>query len=357
MSASWKKSGRLAETTELLTGLLQEGEEGAGARVAVVAARRGGASWTGTVVRDGAAVRRPDPGVRALVYSLTKTMIAAAILRLVAKGIVSLDAPLSRWLPALAVADRIDLSDLLRHRARLPDYGGLRDYHAAVAAGGEPWSEAEFLRRCDPDRPATIPSDGFLYSNIGYMLARLLLERATGLSFADALRQEIFEPLGLSGAMVAQRRADLAGLLFGPTRQLGGAAVAEAYHPGWVAHGVAAMTALDAATFLHRLSTTGFLPPELFRRMTDFRPVYGPMTGRPWVEPAYGLGLMAELDPEVGRYWGHTGGGPGCSSATYHFPEGQLPGTEAVTVSVITDGEDGAQAEWMAVEAARLLRQ
>lgn len=352
MSASWKKSARLAEAIEVLTNLLEEGDEESGARMAVVAVRQGGESWSDGIARGGGTSMRPSPAARTLVYSLTKTMIAAAILRLVVKGIVVLDAPLSRWLPGLAFSDRVMLAELLQHRARLPNYGSLRDYHVAVAAGLEPWSEEEFLRRCDPCRPADVPSDGFLYSNIGYMLARLVLERATGLTFAEAMRREVFRPFGLASATVPQQRADLKGLLFGPTRLLRGAGVAEAYHPGWVAHGVAAMTAADAAAFLHGLSTTDYLPADLFRRMTDFHPVFGPMTGRPWVEPAYGMGLMAELDPEVGTYWGHTGGGPGCSSATYHFP-GRVP----LTVSVFTDAEDSGQAEWMAVEAARLLRQ
>ncbi|WP_377808586.1 serine hydrolase domain-containing protein [Azospirillum sp. A29] len=285
---------------------------------------------------------------RALVYSLTKTILAAAVLRLAARGVVELDGPAERWLPELVGrAGSVTVAQILTHRAGLPDYGGQADYHAAVAAGAAPWSGDEFLARYGLEGP---PVGSFAYSNIGYLLIGRLLERAGGASLAEVLGREVFAPLGLASASLLRDRADLDGLFFGPSPAFGGAAVAEAYHPGWVSHGVVAMTAADACRLIHGL-TEEYLPGPLLRRMRDGLQVGGPMGGRPWVEPSYGLGMMVELDPAAGPYWGHTGGGPGVTPAAYHAP-GPVP----VSVAVFLDGEDGNLAEWMAVEVLHRLR-
>ncbi len=345
--------------TAALTGLLgEESASPAPAGTAIVAFVRGRGADAEPVrtlvlrqkpVRGGAAADPADR--RALVYSLTKTILAAAVLRLAARGVVDLDGPAERWLPELAGRpESVSVAQILTHSAGLPDYGGRADYHAAVAAGVEPWSGDEFLARCGVAQGEGPPVGSFAYSNIGYLLIGRLLERAGGAPLAELLAREVFAPLGLSSASLLRDRSDLAGLFFGPSPTFGGAPVEDAYHPGWVSHGVVAMTAADACRLVHGL-TEGYLPDALLRRMRDGLPVGGPMGGRPWVEPAYGLGMMVELDPVAGPYWGHTGGGPGVTPAAFHAP-GPVP----VSVAVFLDGEDGNLAEWMAVEVLHGLR-
>lgn len=345
--------------TAALTGLLgEEGASPAPAATAIVAFVRGRGA-DAEPARTLVLRRKPVRGAsaadsadrRALVYSLTKTILAAAVLRLAARGVVDLDGPAERWLPELAGRPvSVSVAQILTHRAGLPDYGGRADYHAAVAAGAEPWSGDEFLARCGVAQGEGPPAGSFAYSNIGYLLIGRLLERAGGAPLAELLAREVFGPLGLSSASLLRDRSDLDGLFFGPSPTFGGAPVAEAYHPGWVSHGVVAMTAADACRLIHGL-TEDYLPDALLRRMRDGLPVGGPMGGRPWVEPSYGLGMMVELDPVAGPYWGHTGGGPGVTPAAFHAP-GPVP----VSVAVFLDGEDGNLAEWMAVEVLHRLR-
>jgi len=344
---------RIAVLTEALRSLLNDNADATdgqvAVRAAVVAVHSGARSWSVGLARSGSSALKPPTAHRGLVYSLTKTILAAAALRLAARGVVELDAPVGRWLPELSARPSpVTLAQILTHRAGLPDYGGRDDYHWAVAAGLEPWSDDEFLARCGVDGP---PVGEFSYSNIGYTLLKRLLERAGGLPLAELLRAEVFHPLGLTSATLPRERGDLASLLFGASSQFPDRAVAERYHPGWVAHGVVAMTAADAARFVHGLSLPGYLPGELLDRMREGLPVNAPMAGRPWVEPGYGLGLMVERDPLVGPSWGHSGGGPGISAAAYHFAQ-----EEPVSVAVLAVGEDVALAEWMAVEAAHRLR-
>ncbi len=343
---------RMAVLVEALKSLLEEepgDAAGPATRAALLSVHTGSRSWTVGVARSGGATLKPSADRRGLVYSLTKTILAAAVLRLAARGVVELDGPAERWLPELAARPgSVTVAQILSHRAGLPDYGARPDYRSAVARGVAPWSGDEFLDRCGVSGP---PVGGFAYSNIGYLLIARLLERAGDAPIADLLRAEVFRPLGLTSATLAERRADFAGLLFGPSAGLPGGSVADQYHPGWVAHGVAAMTAEDAARLVHGLSAPDYLPSPLFRRMRDGLPVNAPMLGRPWVEPSYGLGLMVELDPVSGACWGHTGGGPGLTVAAYH-----VPGPRPLSVAVFTDGEDAALTEWMAVEAAHRLR-
>ncbi|PNQ99138.1 serine hydrolase (plasmid) [Azospirillum argentinense] len=346
-------------TADRLTRLLDEGDGPAAARAAVVAVRSGPHSWTTGLARSGAPL--PPATARFLIYSITKTLTAAALLRLCERGLIDPDAPLDRWLPDFAAAGRITLAQLLAHRAGLRNYGGSPAYHAAVRAGEEPWSEDGFLEHCRASDLFAPPGREFSYSNIGYLLAKRVLERASGLPFAQALDRELFGPLALTGWSVPTERGDLSGLWTGPSPYLGGrdglpADVAARYHPGWVAHGVVAATAADIADLLHALFAGGLLPGAAAARMQESFPVPGTMRGRPWVEPGYGLGLMVERDGQAGPYWGHTGGGPGGSACAYHFPA-RKPGEEPVTVALFTDGEDNDQAEWMTVEAVESLRE
>lgn len=95
-------------------------------------------------------------GVRVPWWSFTKTVIAAACLRAVEDGLLSLDEPLR--------ASKHTLRQLLRHEAGVPDYGAWPDYQRAVADGLEPWPASEVVRR----GLANVADDGqWRYSNIG----------------------------------------------------------------------------------------------------------------------------------------------------------------------------------------------
>ena len=67
--------------------------------------------------------------------------------------------------------------------------------------------------------------------------------------------------------------------------------------------------------------------------------------------PYYGLGLMTGSMGGVGRAFGHSGGGPFCVNAVYHFPERAVP----VTVACFTDGENEGRAEFQAARLAETL--
>ncbi len=228
-------------------------------------------------------------------WSFGKTVLAAAALQLVAAGALSLDQQ---------VADEaFTLRQLLSHRAGLSDYGLLPEYHAAVARGDAPWSEAEMLARLPPPHS---PDARFGYSNVGYLHVRRLIERASGSDLGT-----VFAPFGISGVRIVASAADLADTAWGN---------AQNYDPGWVYHGLLAGPAGSAALFLDRLLTGALLPPSLLAEMRTALPLTLPDDGRPWRDGGYGLGLMIGTGEPAVLFEGHTGGGPGSRICVVHCP-------------------------------------
>ena len=265
-------------------------------------------------------------------WSFSKTVIAAAALRLAEARRIDLDATLA--------GQAYTLRHLLQHRAGVADYGGSADYHAAVARADPPWTDAALIARFPPDRLQFVPGTGFAYSNVGYLLVRRAIERACDRPLPDALAHLVLAPLGLSASRLAQTQADMANTAFPASAR---------YDPGWVFHGVVIGPAVEAALALHRLLTGALLDRASLAAMLDAHPACGALPERPWQRGAYGLGLMtgdmqgpgmAAPMPVVG----HSAGGPGSVGAVYRS------GTS--TVAVFTEGADEGVPEFAAGKTA-----
>ena len=265
-------------------------------------------------------------------WSVTKTVLAAAALVLVARGALALDEP---------VAGRpFTLRQLLAHRSGLRDYGTVDAYHAAVAAGGPPWPVEAMLRHARATSPLFRPGEGFAYSNIGYLRVRRLIEQAADAPLADALATLVLAPLGLAGTTIAEGAADLEATAWGNAR---------GYDPGWVYHGLLVGPAGEAALFLHRLLAGGLLPPALLEAMHDgWALPPAPSAGRPWVAVRYGLGL-SECRTLSDRFVGHSGAGPGSSAAVLQHVS--AAGSRRIAAAFAPVDEPGA-AEIAAVRLA-----
>ncbi len=90
------------------------------------------------------------------------------------------------------------------------------------------------------------------------------------------------------------------------------------------------------------------MQPGTLKEMMDVYQVASAIPGRPWTSCEYGLGLMCGEVGEVGRVIGHSGTGPFCANAVYHFPGIANP----VTVASFTEGCNEAPAEFEAVRLA-----
>ena len=286
-----------------------------------------GLSGTNPVVRWLPGSEPAEP--RFLVYSVTKTFIAALFLVLQESGELSLDDPLARWLPEVPSADRIALRHLLSHTAGIPDYGGLAAYHDEVrSTPSHAWSFERYAAETFEKGLLFEPGDGWAYSNPGYMLLKRIAELVAGRPFARLLTERIVEPLGLRQTTVAASPADLAGLAPAVSTSLTphgtSVDVRQHYDPAWVSHGVLASTASDVLRFLSAIFSRRLLAPFSLAEMTRLTKV--PVPGsradpseRPyeWRDPSYGLGLMVDPTAPWGAIYGHNGGGPGYAASAF----------------------------------------
>jgi CubicO group peptidase (beta-lactamase class C family) len=134
--------------------------------------------------------------------SVTKQFTAAAVLLPGEEGALSLDEPVRKWLPSLLEpAAGATLRELLTHTS------GLIDYEGIIPPGhtGQ-LTDADVLRLIESEsRTYFAPGSSYRYSNGGYALLALVVERVSGKRFAAFLQERIFGPLGMSGTVAHQR--------------------------------------------------------------------------------------------------------------------------------------------------------
>ncbi|MFJ2090481.1 serine hydrolase domain-containing protein [Streptomyces sp. NPDC087901] len=163
--------------------------EGRSPSVAAAVQRQGQAVWNGS--RSCVDGHAPDADTQFRIGSLTKTFTAVLVMRLRDEGLLDLGDPLEKHLPGTGVGD-VTIHQLLGHSAGLG------------AESPEPWWE----RTPGSLRPALAdvlgdqsrmhpPGRRHHYSNPGYTLLGALIEAARGVSWAEVLRNEVLEPLGM----------------------------------------------------------------------------------------------------------------------------------------------------------------
>lgn len=130
--------------------------------------------------------------------SVSKQFTAAAILLLAEDGRLRLDDPVARWLPSLpATPGAATLHQLLTHTSGVVDY---EDFVAVDAA--RQVRDADVLHLLERhDRTLFEPGTTYRYSNSGYALLALVVERASGRPFPAFLRENIFLPLGMEATL------------------------------------------------------------------------------------------------------------------------------------------------------------
>jgi CubicO group peptidase (beta-lactamase class C family) len=131
--------------------------------------------------------------------SVSKQFTAAAIMLLVQQGQLSLDDDVREYLPEIP-----DYGTPIRIRHMLNHTSGLRDWGSIAAISGWPRSHRTHTHEHVVDilgRQRGLnfePGAEYSYSNSGYNLAAVIVERVSGISFAEFSKRYIFEPLGLA---------------------------------------------------------------------------------------------------------------------------------------------------------------
>ncbi len=136
-----------------------------------------------------------DAGTAYAIGSNTKQFTAAAILLLRDAGKLDVDAPVGRYLPGLPHGDAVTLRQLLSHTGGYAEFTSLDDIDRLAA---RPATNQEILATV-ADRPLGFtPGTKFQYSNTGYVILTAVVERLSGMAYADFVRTRIFQPLGMT---------------------------------------------------------------------------------------------------------------------------------------------------------------
>jgi len=298
-----------------------------------------------TVLTSGAAnvsTHRPvTANDRFRIASIAKTYLATIVLQLESEHRLSLDTPVGRWLPALLPdGDKITARQLLGHTSGLFDYAEDPRFNYLT----DPlrvWKPVDLVRLGTSHPLLFAPGTGFAYSNTGYIVLGLLVERITGQQLEQVFDRRILRPLSLrhtyfaTGTAIRGRHAhgytvDATGLR--DITRIDASAV-------WAA-GALIATVGDVATFFRALLGGRVLPAHQLAEMKQFRDL-GDGSG-------YGLGLMRQQYP-CAVVLGHTGGGLGFSTDSAQT----VDGARQAVVFVNTEAIPEAAYQWFQ-NAARL---
>jgi beta-lactamase class C len=131
------------------------------------------------------------------VASITKLALALAVLKLIDRGVIALDEPIGTYVTDITPASApLTIRSLLCHTSGLAL--DLADKDGLYALGLD-W--AKLAQECLSSAPVNPAWSGVQYSNLGYGLLGILLERLTGQGCADALSSLVLTPLGIRGIL------------------------------------------------------------------------------------------------------------------------------------------------------------
>lgn len=265
-----------------------------------------------------------SPSTPFLVASITKMFTAVGTMLLVQDGKVQLDAPVGIYVDNLPSSWRlVTVRQLLAHTSGISSFTS----HDTPPCGGPAKPQESYGQQDVINEVSCLPLDfepgtSWSYSDTGYFVLGLLIERVSGLSYEEYLRKRIFIPLGMESTRLMGPMGVDDGRAVGYGREGGHLKPATLLSP--VVEGPSGglvSTVLDLAKFDAALADERLLPQRVLHEM--WRPL---RIGT----AMYGLGFAVR--PVMGRRQvGHTGGGPGAATSFARFVDDDL------TVVVLTN--------------------
>ena len=279
--------------------------------VAVVGSSKGIIATSSVGRLDWAPSAAVTPATMWDLASLTKVIaLTSALMHLVERGQVDLDAPVQRYLPEWTGKgkERVRVRDLLTHSSGLPSWRPLYK----EAAGRDSVTPLVFSAVLD-----TVPGARYRYSDLGAITLGKLVERVSGLSLDAYLERHVFGPLGMTATMYnppIALRARIAPTEFDPWRQRqvhGEVHDENAFAMGGVSgHAGLFSTAEDLARFAQMyllggtLGSARIFTPETIATFTVRQDPSISHRALGWETPTRGNSAGSRLSPSA---FGHTG--------------------------------------------------
>jgi D-alanyl-D-alanine carboxypeptidase len=295
-----------------------------GASAAVVIP--GAGVWTGSSGEaDLRTHRRVTDRTLFAVGSITKTLIAALVLRLAERDVLDLDDRLSRWVPEFPNSRQITVRQLLNHTSGTSDFVDDRAFAAAQARSASAvWTPRRTLRYArEPDGE---PGVDWRYSSTNYILAGLVIERATRSTVARELHRRLLGRSQFPRIVLQGDERPRGPVAIGYQNVDEDPALERTPNNGYVPSTTEATTAWTAGGMLASAGDLARAGDGVFRgslisdpsrrEMTRFVPTFAE-------PPEYGLGLgRLELGGE--QAWAHPGDIHGFHADLAYLPDQQV---------------------------------
>jgi D-alanyl-D-alanine carboxypeptidase len=275
--------------------------------------------------------RAVSPDALWQIGSNTKAFTSVLVLQLEAEHVLSINDTLGKWLPQFVAWKGVTIKRLLNMTSGIPNYTGSVNYWNDLAAAPNRTFSSSELVSYAAGMPAT---HGYNYSNTNYILAQMIVERASHESYGRRLREHILEPLRLRDTFYATdyRRAVTARMPAGywsipqlpmMSAQLGQdqrrLTVSWAQGAGAIVGSLQDLGKWDRALFNGRV-----LPAQQQRELTS---LVSTATGQPIIntslsDPAgYGLGVSKVTSTGLGTKWYYEGETDGYRVVNIYSPQ------------------------------------
>jgi D-alanyl-D-alanine carboxypeptidase len=270
-----------------------------------------------------------EPSMRYSVGSISKQFTAAAILLLEHQGKLSIDDPVSKYIPDLTRGNEVTIRMLLSHTAGYQDFWP-EDYLMPPMREA---TTAQHILDTWAKKPLDFdPGTKWQYSNTNFVIAGLIVEKVSGMPLMKFLQANVFKPLDMEAVWNSDAErlgdTDASGYIryaLGPLRP------APKEGRGWMfAAGELAMPAYDLAQWNISVMNRSLLAPKSYDEM------FATVKLKDGTDPHYGLGLFVRNG--FGRtFYEHSGEVSGFVSENIVFPE------DKVAIAVLTN-QDAARA-------------
>lgn len=279
----------------------------------LVIAENGNALYTRTIGYgqiNGAEKKPLAAASRFKIGSITKMFTAAMILQLVEEGKLKLTDTLDKFFPQIPNADKITIAQILAHRSGIHD--AILDKNLRPSSSTNAITQDEMLAIISKGKPDFEPDAKHSYSNSGYLLLGLLLEKLTGKPYGETLRERITAKIGLKDTYTATGNIDVSKNEALTYIQLGGdwKPVPETHPSILFSAGAIVSTPSDLVKFIQALFDGKIVSKESLDQMKTIR-------------DGDGLG-MEPFTFDGKTFYGHTGGGDNYGAWLAYLPEEKL---------------------------------
>lgn len=311
-----------------------------GAIGAVAAVRSPEGRWRSAAGLRESGGAKARAGDKARVGSVTKSMVATVALQLVEEGNLRLDSTVDDVTPGLVPGHgEVTLEQLLSHRSGMPDYllpllTSFQNHPDPERAGLEPLTDEQLVEVGLSQKWLFTPGSDFSYSNTGYIVIGLMVEKATGKPIERLVQKRVFDKAGMKDSSMPTDttfpKPHLTEYMNDGKTWIG----LPGQHASWFgAAGSVVSTPSDLNRFYRALFTGTLLKKSSLKQMTT------PRTTAPF---GYGLGLMRLADPCDNDMfiYGHNGATFGTMSDAYSTPDGRTQAAASLSGRVYTlDGK------------------